>query len=62
MAKNDEAGIEPEKVQYAVCKKLIPISQAISPEGHEYELYFCGGECHAEWVREQGEAAGGGAK
>lgn len=59
MAKNDEARTEPEKVPCAVCKKLIPTSQAISPEGHEYVLYFCGGKCHAEWAREQAEAARG---
>lgn len=62
MAENDEAGIEPAKVQCAQCKKLIPTSLAISPEEHEYVLYFCGGRCHAEWVREQAESARGGAK
>jgi hypothetical protein len=62
MARNDEAGTGPAKVQCALCKKLIPTSQAFSPEGHEYVLYFCGGRFHAEWVREQAEAARGGAK
>lgn len=42
-------------VECAVCKKLIPPSEAVSPEGHEYVLWFCGGECHAQWEREQAE-------
>jgi hypothetical protein len=47
----------PPLVECAVCKKLIPPSEAVSPEGHEYVLYFCGGKCHAEWEREVAEEA-----
>jgi GMP synthase-like glutamine amidotransferase len=55
MNENDTTGIEPTKVECAVCKKLIPPSEAISPEAYEYVLYFCGAQCHAEWEHEQAE-------
>lgn len=53
--RDDKTTSRPEMVECAVCKKLVPSSEAISPEGHEYVLYFCGGECHAEWEREQAD-------
>lgn len=49
----DAAGTAPETIDCAFCKKLIPASEAVSPEGHDYVLYFCGPECHAEWEREK---------
>jgi hypothetical protein len=55
MVKSDDDVIAPNTVECAVCKKLIPPSEAISREAHEYVLYFCGGECHAEWEREQAQ-------
>lgn len=44
----------PKQVSCSVCKKLIPASAAIAPEAREYVLYFCGGECHADWLRTKG--------
>jgi hypothetical protein len=55
MAENHQTGIEPRKVECAVCKKLIPPSQAISPEALDYVLYFCGRQCYAEWERDRAE-------
>ena len=55
MTESHTTGIEPATVECAVCKKLIPPSEAVSPEAHEYVLYFCGGQCHAKWEREQAE-------
>jgi len=55
MAENRDQGALPETVECAVCKKLIPPSGAISPEGQDYVLYFCGGVCWAEWERELAE-------
>jgi hypothetical protein len=55
MTENDTTGSLPATVECAVWKKLIPASEAISPEAHEYVLYFCGAQCHAEWEREQSE-------
>jgi hypothetical protein len=55
MTENDTIGSLPATVECAVCKKLISPSEAISPEAHDYVLYFCGGQCHAEWECEQAE-------
>ena len=43
----------PTTVACSVCKKEIPASEALSPEAHDYVLYFCGGVCHAAWEEEQ---------
>ncbi len=53
MAKQGKAGTTPETVECAVCKKQIPASAAVSPEADDYVLHFCGGECRAQWEREQ---------
>jgi hypothetical protein len=42
-------------VECVLCKKLIPASEAVSPEAHDYVLYFCGADCHAEWERRRAE-------
>jgi hypothetical protein len=56
MASEEEKSAPGEgMVECAVCKKLIPPSEAVSPEGHEYVLWFCGGACHAQWERERAE-------
>jgi hypothetical protein len=55
MSEKHTTGSLPPTVECAVCKKLIPPSEVISPEAHEYVLYFCGAQCHAEWEREQAE-------
>jgi hypothetical protein len=45
----------PETIPCRQCLKEIPPSQAITREGDDYVLYFCGAECHARWEREQAE-------
>jgi hypothetical protein len=55
MSEKPTTGSLSPTVECAVCKKLIPPSEVISPEAHEYVLYFCGAQCHAEWEREQAE-------
>lgn len=42
--------LAPPLVECAVCKKLIPPSDAVFPAGAEYVLYFCGGKYHAAGV------------
>jgi hypothetical protein len=56
MNNNDKSRSEPDQVECAVCKRLIPPSEAVSPEGQEYVLYFCGAECRSEWERATAEA------
>jgi hypothetical protein len=42
----------PAQVACSQCERLVPSETAIAPEAHEYVLYFCGADCHAEWVRQ----------
>lgn len=35
------------------CKKEIPRSAAITPEGVNYAMYFCGSGCLARWKEEE---------
>jgi hypothetical protein len=55
MVKSQSGGTLPETVECVLCKKLIPPSEAVSPEGHDYVLYFCGADCRAEWERQRAE-------
>jgi len=45
-----------ETVTCAVCHQEIPASTAVSPEGHDYVVYLCGGGCRAKWERERAAA------
>jgi hypothetical protein len=55
MADNQPRGSLPGTVECSLCKKLIPPSEAVTVEGHEYVLYFCGADCHAEWESQRAE-------
>ena len=55
MTENDTTDNLPKTVECSVCRKQISSSEAISPEAHEYVLYFCGAQCHAAWEQEQAE-------
>jgi hypothetical protein len=51
----DEArAIAPRPVNCATCRRELPQDQALTPEGGDYTLWFCGIECYAQWRREQG--------
>jgi hypothetical protein len=34
------------------CRKEIPVSEAVTAEGEEYVLYFCGIECFDLWRKD----------
>jgi hypothetical protein len=51
MIEKSEAQIEPAMVECEVCRRLIPPSQAVHPEGLDYVLYFCGAGYLAEWQK-----------
>ncbi len=42
-----------EQVPCSVCRKEIPLSTALTPQGAEYIGYFCGIECYQEFLAEQ---------
>ena len=48
---------EVEKVPCDVCRKEIPLSEAVIPEAADYVAHFCGLECYAKW-KQQSEQAG----
>jgi hypothetical protein len=43
----------PVRVACSVCRKEIPLSSALTPQGAEYVGYFCGIECYEEFMAEQ---------
>jgi YHS domain-containing protein len=42
-----------QRVACSVCRKEIPLSSALTPQGADYVLYFCGAECYEEFAAEQ---------
>lgn len=39
------------KVSCSICRKEIPLSEAISAEAVDYVAYFCGLDCYNEWKK-----------
>ncbi len=44
-------------VACSICRKEIPLSSALTPQGAEYIEYFCGIECYQEFVAEHKASA-----
>ncbi len=44
-----------KKIPCQVCKKLIPKSAALHPEGQHYVLYFCSTDCMDYWQEKNKE-------
>jgi len=40
------------RVSCHICETQVPLSEAISPEGEDYMLHFCGMDCFARWYRQ----------
>lgn len=53
-----------EMIPCEVCRKEIPLTEALIPEAEDYIVQFCGLECYAEWKKQgkrpspQGSRAG----
>jgi len=45
-----------EKISCDVCRKEVPLSEAVVPEAEDYFAHFCGMECYTEW-KQQSELA-----
>ncbi len=43
----------PELIPCSVCRKEIPLSSALTPNGAEYIAHFCGIECYQEFLEAQ---------
>ncbi|MDZ7753156.1 MAG: DUF3330 domain-containing protein [Gammaproteobacteria bacterium] len=52
MNKTDEDA-DKNEVRCNYCSEWLPGDEAVSPEGDDYVLYFCGVECHALWEAER---------
>ena len=52
MAKERESTV-PTRVSCDVCLKEVPRSEAQSPEGSDYVLYFCGLDCYEQWKQQK---------
>lgn len=42
---------EVKKVSCTICRKEVPLSEALIPEAADYVAYFCGLECYAQWKK-----------
>lgn len=47
--KSDSSGTE--KVSCMICRKEVPLSEAVIPEAADYVAHFCGLECYAQWKK-----------
>ena len=41
--------VKPPKVACGECAKEVPASAAVTAEGKDYTMYFCGLDCHVRW-------------
>jgi len=48
---------EVEKVSCDVCRKEVPLSEAMIPEAEEYVAHFCGLDCYQQWKRDSERAS-----
>ena len=40
---------EIDKVSCDICRKEVPLSEAMVPEAEEYVAHFCGLDCYTQW-------------
>lgn len=45
--------IQPQKISCSKCRKEIPLSAALTPQGADYVGYFCGIECYEEFTEQK---------
>jgi hypothetical protein len=50
MATPAQPEVQPQKIPCSMCRKEIPLSAALTPQGTEYVGYFCGIECYDEFT------------
>lgn len=41
--------VKPARVACSECSKQVPASAALTAEGQDYLMYFCGLDCQAKW-------------
>jgi hypothetical protein len=45
---------EPEKIDRETCRKDISPSAAVTEEGEDYVMHFCGLDCYRAWKERNG--------
>ncbi|MBI4936753.1 MAG: DUF3330 domain-containing protein [Nitrosomonadales bacterium] len=45
--------VQPQKISCSMCRKEIPLSAALRPQGVDYVGYFCGIECYDEFTEQK---------
>ena len=45
--------IESQKIPCSVCRREIPLSAALTPQGSDYVGYFCGIECYEQFAAQK---------
>lgn len=53
MATPIQPEIQSEKISCSMCRKEIPLSAALTPQGADYVGHFCGIECYDEFTGQQ---------
>jgi hypothetical protein len=43
---------EVEMVSCAICRKEVPLTEAVIPEATDYVAYFCGLACYEKWKKQ----------
>ena len=41
--------VKEEHISCEICKKEVPLNEAVNPETADYIVHFCGLECYEEW-------------
>ncbi|MBI5658712.1 MAG: DUF3330 domain-containing protein [Nitrosomonadales bacterium] len=57
MATPTQTEIQPQKISCSMCRKEIPLSAALTPQGADYVGYFCGIECYDEFAEQKKSGA-----
>ena len=45
-----------EKISCDICRKEVPLSEAMIPEAEDYVAHFCGLECYTTWKKQSDKA------
>lgn len=53
MATPMQPEVQPQKISCSMCRKEIPLSAALRPQGVDYVGYFCGIECYDEFTEQK---------
>lgn len=51
----ESAGLDYSQLACSTCRREIPLSAALTPEGEQYTEYFCGLDCYETYFHKQME-------